>query len=79
MKTNITEEVSEADYSFNYFIDQYFEPQWVDKIGAKNFSVFNQEDRTNNKAENFHSQLKIEINAKKPFLPLYLRTLNFIV
>ena len=60
--------IQEESNSFLEFFDDYFEQQWLKKVGSENFSVYGKEKRTNNDCENYHSQLPLYFNKKGTFV-----------
>ncbi|OXU17062.1 hypothetical protein TSAR_006875, partial [Trichomalopsis sarcophagae] len=46
------------------FINVYFEKEWMQKVTAKVFSVYNLVDRTNNHLESYHRTLNFLLRTK---------------
>ena len=54
----------ESNYNFLEFFDEYYEQQWLKKVGSENFCVYEKEKRTNNACESYHSQLPLYFDKK---------------
>lgn len=55
---------TETNYGFLEFYDEYYEQQWLKKITANRFCVYNKDKRTNNQLESMHSKLSLYIPKK---------------
>ena len=46
------------------FITYYFQKEWIQRVGPKTFSMYLENDRTNNYVESYHQSLNQTIRAK---------------
>ncbi|KAI6650563.1 hypothetical protein LOD99_7613 [Oopsacas minuta] len=57
----------------------YFEKQWLTKIGPEELSIFNLKYVTNNAAESYHGKLKSIIKSSHPRIWNFLTVINNII
>lgn len=51
-------------YGWRLYISDYIRGYWMDKVGPKDFVVYNQPDRTNNHAETNNNRTKSKLHTR---------------